>query len=82
MRFPLAEEQILTLNNLDAAPCPFCGDTHISVVQKYTSGKYCLSHGFSVGCQTVNCIGCHTYGRLYETKEDAVKAWNTRQEGR
>lgn len=78
MKSLLAEEQILTLNDLNAAFCPFCGDTHISVVQKYTSGKYYLSNGFSIGCQTVNCIGCHTYGRLYETKEEAIKAWNKR----
>ena len=75
------DEQIVQINDLNAVPCPFCGDTHISVTQKYTAGKYYVQHGFSIGCQSVGCIGCHSYTRLFETKEGAIKAWNTRQEG-
>ena len=71
-------EQILTINDLDAKPCPFCGDKHITVTQKYSTGKYMFQHGFSIGCQSIGCIGCHTYGRVFETKEDAINAWNKR----
>lgn len=71
-------EQIIKIKDLDVAPCPFCGDTYITVVQKYTSGKYTINHGYSIGCQSVGCIGCHTYARTFATKEEAINAWNKR----
>ena len=75
----ISEEQILSIYDLNAAPCPFCGDTCITVTQKYLPGKYFIQYGFSIGCQSVGCIGCHTYSRLFETKEEAILAWNKRK---
>ena len=67
-------EQIIKINDLDVKPCPFCGDTHITVDLKNT--RY--MHGYSIGCQSLRCVCCHSYGRVFETKDDAVKAWNKR----
>lgn len=71
-------EQIINIDGLDAKPCPFCGDKHISVSEKYETGKYFVIQGFSIGCNTVGCFACHSYARPFDTKEDAIEAWNKR----
>ena len=52
-------------------PCPFCNDTYIRV--HYTKGG-----NYVVGCNTVNCVACHTEGKLYKTEKEAIEAWNRR----
>lgn len=60
-------------------PCPFCGDNDISLVQKYYPGAVAtVTIGYSVGCQNLSCMGCHTYARIFDTEEKAIKAWNKR----
>lgn len=71
-------EQILSIKDLNAKPCPFCGDTYITVVQKYSSGKWFINHGYSIGCQSIGCIACHTYARIFKTEKEAIEAWNKR----
>ena len=71
-------EQIINTDGLDVKPCPFCGDNHISISEKYETGKYFVIQGFSIGCNTVGCFACHSYARPFNTKEDAIKAWNSR----
>lgn len=54
-------------------PCPFCGgDAHVSLE----------AHGkkFYIGCSNDECLGFSGLGWLYDTEEDAAKAWNNRAE--
>ena len=55
----------------DLKPCPFCGDTYIST-HLTTFGKY------TVGCNTLKCISLHTEGKLFNSREEAIEAWNKR----
>lgn len=71
-------EQILKSKEQDAKPCPFCGNTVISVVQRYETGKYFIDKGFSIGCQSIGCFGCHSYARSFKTSQEAIDAWNRR----
>lgn len=48
-------------------PCPFCGR---ETAKPKSSGRW----GWFVGCT------CHAVGPNAESKEDAIKAWNTRTE--
>lgn len=52
-------------------PCPFCGDEAYLYEGKYYN---------VLGCETIRCHGNWTYSRMYDTKEEAIEAWNTRAE--
>ena len=60
-------------------PCPFCGGGHYSVL-KMGYGE-CKDRFFIYGELVDDCI---LYGRLgtyiYDTKEAAIRAWNTRRD--
>ena len=51
--------------------CPFCNDTYIRV--HFTKGG-----NYVVGCNTLNCICLHSEGKLFNSAEKAVEAWNRR----
>ena len=57
----------------DLKPCPFCGDTYISI-HSTKGGNYI------VGCNTLKCIGLYCEGKLFNSKEEAIEAWNRRAE--
>lgn len=40
--------------------------------------KVSINRTISVGCKNKECIARHMYSRLYESVEEAIKAWNTR----
>ena len=52
-------------------PCPFCNDTYI-MVRVRKDGKYV------VGCNTLNCVCLHSEGKLFNSAEKAMNAWNRR----
>ena len=52
-------------------PCPFCNDTYIRV--HFTKGG-----NYVVGCNTLNCVCLHSEGKLFNSTEKAVEAWNRR----
>ena len=56
-------------------PCPFCGDTYII---PHESKEY----GYTIGCNTLNCICLHTEGKTFRTKAEAIRAWNRRTDQR
>ena len=52
-------------------PCPFCGDTYIR--------PHIIKGGnYTIGCNTVNCVGLHCEGKLFKSEAEAVNAWNRR----
>lgn len=52
-------------------PCPFCGsETYLYEAKDY----------YALGCENIGCHGNWTHSRVYETKEEAIEAWNTRAE--
>ena len=57
-------------------PCPFCGDTHI-----HTRSYERLLEGmkWQIGCNKCNCYGCVAYSRVFATEEEAIEAWNRRE---
>lgn len=52
-------------------PCPFCGDRYIMV--HTTKGG-----GYTIGCNTLNCVCLYTEGKLFKSEEDAAESWNKR----
>lgn len=54
----------------ESKPCPFCGGK----VKIMISANGMIS----IGCENQKCIARHMFSRLYESVEEAVKAWNTR----
>ena len=48
-------------------PCPFCGDKEIVVSPTGFHGAY-----------IAYCIQCHSNTGDYDTKEEAIAAWNRR----
>lgn len=60
-------------------PCPFCGGEALIRVDlcRVASGS---DHIYIVGCRGFECRGSAVTGPLYETKAEAVEAWNTRAE--
>lgn len=53
-------------------PCPFCGDTYILPRYNRKYGKW------KIGCNSLGCICLHTEGKLFDTKDEAINAWNRR----
>ena len=51
-------------------PCPFCGGE-----AKIIQGS--LYYGYRVGCENRWCL-MHPITFSYQTKEEAIKAWNKR----
>ena len=55
-------------NNLPPLlPCPFCGESYI----------YIIEHG---GLYVVDCDSCECGMGYYDSKAEAIEAWNTRYE--
>ncbi len=48
-------------------PCPFCGGERIEIKYIRDSTRAYL-----------NCFDCGIEQKIYETKEKAIEAWNTR----
>ena len=66
-------------------PCPFCGDTYIiarTITCKYEDSmpitKYRYKTKYKIGCNSLGCVCLHTEGRLFDTEEEAIKAWDRR----
>ena len=53
-------------------PCPFCGSDRLYIAERKYFGRKFAS---------VNCIECHISqtGDGFETREEAIKHWNTRK---
>ena len=49
-------------------PCPFCGGTDI----------YCADAGHKTGVWFVQCEDCGATFPHFDSKEEAITAWNTR----
>lgn len=57
-------------------PCPFCGETHSVEVERIEEGCWsigCVDCDFTLNSGTKFPLGWHT------SKEEAIKAWNTRK---
>lgn len=64
-------------------PCPFCGGEAEYDANQYcgkSDSKHLLLSGHAVYCADYagGCIGCPTFSTIYDTQEEAFKAWNTR----
>lgn len=57
------------MNEPEIVKCPFCSekDCRIKQYNAYTNNSY-----FCVGCH-----GCHAEGPTADTKEEAIRLWNT-----
>lgn len=58
-------------------PCPFCGHNAYPVEE----APYC--NGSLIGPRLlwiIECMHCESTSGLYDTKEDAINAWNDRKE--
>ena len=64
----------------DLKPCPFCGGEAEHDSLHYTGGTSVLTIdcGHAVYCLDMDCIGCPSFSRIYDTEEEAITAWNTR----
>ena len=51
-------------------PCPFCGSVEVKVHIPY----------FTDDCYMVQCYGCNCNTAIYMTANQAVEAWNRRDE--
>lgn len=65
------------------SPCPFCGGEAEYDANQYcgkSDSKHLLLSGHAVYCADYigGCIGCPTFSTIYDTQEEAFKAWNTR----
>ena len=58
-------------------PCPFCGNTNILVYEE--EGKFGFTE-WIVECDSHYCACQPTAHDSYQTKVEAVEAWNTRAE--
>ena len=57
-------------------PCPFCGEEHICLFDEHDDNGL----SFAVGCVTEDCHGHVAISWHFDTKEEAIEAWNTRAE--
>ena len=55
------------MSEIKLLPCPFCG------------GKAELQKGMCELDNYVMCLECRSKTKLYNTKESAIKKWNTRK---
>ena len=58
------------MQNDKLLPCPFCGSKHVEL------GLYVRKRVFST---YVACVECFSKTNLFDTDEEAIKAWNTRK---
>ena len=58
---------------IELKPCPFCGSSNVTLEVEY--GSDC---GYGFGGHTVICNNCGVQTIYYETKEEAIEAWNKR----
>lgn len=59
------------MSEIKLKECPFCGSDRLYITERnYFGENYC----------TISCIECHISqtGNEFETKEDAIEQWNTR----
>ena len=63
---------------MNLKPCPFCGGEAAYVHQEYdyTNKEQIDKHW--VGCDNGENCPCVCYTGLFDTKEEAIKLWNTR----
>lgn len=54
--------------NCELLPCPFCQSENI----------YCADAGFKTDVWFVQCEECGATFPHFDSKEEAIKAWNTR----
>ena len=55
-------------------PCPFCGG------EAFVSECLYSCEPGRITTKVVECNGCHTTTFEYDTKEEAIEAWNNRTE--
>ena len=58
--------------NYELKPCPFCGGTNI----------YCEDAGHKTDVWFVQCDDCGATFPHFDSKAEAIKAWNTRTKER
>lgn len=54
----------MRINKIELKPCPFCGSKNVSI------------NGLSISW--IECNECEMETKQYETREEAIKSWNTR----
>lgn len=69
-----------SINVPNLKPCPFCGSKAAIYPTTMTKDNSRDPKFYMVGCDTCICVGSHATSRLYETKENAILAWNGRRE--
>lgn len=61
-------------------PCPFCGSDHVELKIYYYGRGRVISYSPYNGPTTsqVQCDNCNSSSGDYDSKEEAIKAWNNR----
>ena len=60
---------------MELKPCPFCADTpFLNKHGPKIDGHYL----WQIGCENEQCPIHDVWGAGYSSKEEAIKAWNTR----
>ncbi len=57
------------MNRNNLAPCPFCGGKAMIV------RGWDIQYGYQVACTNFDCF-LHRGGAIYETQDEAIKAFN------
>lgn len=63
---------------MNLKPCPVCGECNEKVIVARSFQYRQKDSGEEVYNYSVFCRGCGAETYEYDTKEEAVKAWNTR----
>jgi Lar family restriction alleviation protein len=66
------KSEVERMGEIKLLPCPFCGGNKLYIAERNYFGEQFVQ---------ISCLGCHTSqaGSEYETKEEAIAAWNQRK---
>ncbi len=68
--------------SVELKPCPFCGSPGVLEGGDFIGGwnEKTGPRPYKVECTNLRCIASYMIGAVFETKEDAIEAWNRRAE--